>query len=63
MTDLDSTVWRPTSGNGEAFQSDDAVITTQDDFILITQDGLQLQIQPAAYTKLAPTDWVESEGE
>lgn len=63
MVNLADTIWRPTSGNGEAGQSDDSVITTQDDFILITQDGYQLQIQPGTYRKLAPTEWEESEGE
>ena len=63
MVDLASTVWRPTGGVGEAGQSDDAIITTQSGVSIAAQDGIELQIQPASYTRLDPTEWEESEGE
>lgn len=63
MVRLADTIWRPTNGIGEAAQSDNALLTTQDNIILTTQDGIALQIQPATYTNLSATVWVESEGE
>lgn len=63
VVELSATIWRPTSGIGEAGQSDDAVLITQDSFTLTTQDGIELQIQPASYTRLPATEWIESEGE
>lgn len=63
MVQLPTTIWRPTSGIGEAGQSDNALITTQSGVILATQDGIDLRIQSASYTRLPATDWVESEGE
>jgi len=63
MTNLASTVWRPTSGIGESGQSDEALLTAQNDVVLCTQDGVDLRIQSGSYTRLAATEWVESEGE
>lgn len=63
MVQLPSTKWRPTSGIGEAGQSDSASITAQNDNILITQDNMTLIVEKASYTPLPATDWVESEGQ
>jgi len=62
MTDLAATIWRPTSGNGEAGQSDDALFITEANDYLVTQDSNNLQVEAGSYTKLPATVWVESEG-
>jgi len=63
MVDLAATIWRPTIGEGEATQSNGALITTESGLNLTTESGLLLQIEDGSYTELASTVWVESEGE
>lgn len=59
--DVPTTIWSPTSGNGELSLSNNALIDTESGLDIITESGLSLIIEDSTFTKIPASVWIEDD--
>lgn len=62
-TNVPTTIYRPTDGNGEVGQSDSSLIDTEAGLDITTEAGVSLIIEDGSFTQVPASVWSEDDSQ